>query len=261
MGFISNKKRSIFLLPTFFLALGVMPIATLASKIEWSYEGETSPEYWANLSPEFHLCSKGTQQSPIDITVAKSSDDLPELKFKYKKTPLIIKNNGHAIEVEYEQGSTLKLDGEKYRLLQFHFHTPSEHAKDGSAYPMEAHLVHINTSGQLAVVGIFMKQGKENKFIQKIWDYMPEEEGKIMVEDTRINIKKFLPDDNDEGEEYYHYAGSLTTPPCSEGVKWFVLNEAVEISAEQITQFQAIFPLNARPVQALNDRMIYERDD
>jgi len=256
MKYIPRRKHSIYLLPILLSTLLVISPTSFAA--EWSYEGETGPEFWAELSPEFHLCGEGTQQSPIDIVGAVEYEDAPTLKLKYKKTPLLIKNNGHTIEVEYEAGSMLKLDGEEYRLLQFHFHTPSEHAEDGSPYPMEAHLVHINSSGQLAVVGVFMEQGEQNEFIQKIWDYMPIEEGEMPVEDTHINVQNFLPDDDDE---HYHYAGSLTTPPCSEGVKWFVLKAPVEVSAGQIMQFQAIFPLNARPLQPLNDRIIHTSDD
>jgi len=258
MKHLSRNKHSIYFLPILFLSLGAISPTGFAAEVEWGYEGETGQEFWAELSPEFHLCGEGTQQSPVDIVAAMEYEDSPKVKLKYKKTPLVIKNNGHTIEVEYETGSMLKLDGEEYRLLQFHFHTPSEHTVDGGPFPMEAHLVHINSSGQLAVVGIFMEEGDENEFIQTIWDYMPIQEGEMLVENTDINVKHFLPDDD---EAYFHYAGSLTTPPCSEGVKWFVLNESVEVSAAQIMQFKAIFPLNARPVQALNDRIIHISED
>lgn len=183
-------------------------------------------------------------------------DDLAEIRFGYKSSPLKIVNNGHTIQVNIAAGSSATIDGDAYQLLQFHFHTPSEHNARGGSFPMEVHLVHKNAAGQLAVVGVFMKEGEHNDFIQNIWNSMPAHEGTVDV-DTAINAETLLPREH----EFFRYAGSLTTPPCSEGVKWSVMNHPIEISAAQIAQFRGVFALNARPVQPLNGRPISTNDD
>lgn len=238
----------------FLLSLFSITTITLAATIHWTYSGESGPENWGDLDPSFVLCKDGTSQSPIDLTNATSTE-LEDHRIVYRDTPLVIINNGHTIQVDYSGNSYMRLDKERYRLLQFHFHTPSEHTKDGQAYPMEAHLVHMNDNGQLAVIGVHMKVGDTNRFLEDIWANMPSEEGEIEV-DKEINVKDFLPDE----DGHYNYSGSLTTPPCSEGVNWIVLHKAVEISLQQLQAFQAIFPMNARPVQPLNDRVLYIED-
>jgi len=228
-----------------------------AATVEWSYEGNTGPEFWGYLSPDFATCKDGNSQSPIDIVNAVDGS-LAKLKFDYEPTPLDILNNGHTLEVEYEAGSSIDIGGNNYRLLQFHFHTPSEHNKASNVYPMEAHFVHVSTSGELAVVGVFIKEGSYNKELASILDNAPASKGTVAVHGEEINALDLLPKDT---SEYYHYTGSLTTPPCSEGVKWYVTDEKIEASSEQITQFQGFFEMNARPVQPLNGRVITERDD
>lgn len=232
-------------------------LAVSASEVHWSYSGHDGPEYWATLSPEFSLCGDGTQQSPVDILGITGSTDLADIKFSYKSTQLLVKNNGHTIQVDYAAGSKVTINGSAYELLQFHFHTPSEHQVDGVPFAMEGHLVHINKKGQLAVVGVFMKIGKHNKFIQKIWNVMPSTAGVQVVTNTKINAGSLLPD----SERFYRLAGSLTTPPCSEGVLWSVMQKPIQVSAAQVAQFQKIFSANARPVQPIYDRMISENDD
>jgi len=167
-------------------------------------------------------------------------------------------NNGHTLEVEYEDGSSIDIGGNNYRLLQFHLHTPSEHNKESSAYPMEAHFVHVSTSGELAVVGVFIKEGSYNKELASILDNAPASKGTVAVHGEEINAVDLLPEETDE---YYHYSGSLTTPPCSEGVKWYVMDEKIEASSEQIARFQGFFNINARPIQPTNGRVITEHDD
>lgn len=189
----------------------------------------------------------GQRQSPIDLPAAPSGD-LPKLSFHYRPTPLEAENNGHTIEVKVQSDSYLRIGQERYKLVQFHFHTPSEHRLNGQEFPMELHFVHRNALGELAVVGVFLREGAANPLIQEIWDAVHAEgAGEIDPEDL-------LPQDR----SYYRYAGSLTTPPCTEGVRWHVLAEPVDLSAAQVDEFRAIFPHNARPLQLLNARPVLE---
>lgn len=229
-----------------------------AASVHWSYEGESGPAFWGDLSPDFRLCKDGLKQTPINLYRARE-EKLPSLQIAYKDTPLTIKNNGHTIQVNYAAGSYLTVGGKKYQLLQFHFHTPSEHAKDGRSFDMEGHLVHIDEYGALGVLGVFMKAGDggDNEFLKPIWANMPATEGEVEVAGATVNVAKFLPKER----EYYNYAGSLTTPPCSEGVNWMVLEESIRISKEQLEKFRSLFELNARPEQPLNGRTIKVLDN
>jgi len=218
----------------------------------WGYAGEAGPEHWGDLSHEFTTCKDGRSQSPIDIAGAKEADS-PGIEFSYSDAPLEILNNGHAIQANYADGSHITVNGEEFELLQFHFHGPSEDTVDGKHYDMQAHLVHKNKSGGLAVVGVFLTKGKENDFIKALWAHMPEEEGvKNSVPEVMINAKSLLPEDG----TYYSFSGSLTTPPCTEGVKWMVMKQPVEVSEAQIKEFSSVIHMNARPTQPINDRVI-----
>lgn len=219
--------------------------------VHWGYTGDSGPEHWGDLSPDFKLCKEGRKQSPIDITGTKPAE-LAAIEINYQEVPLEILNVGHTIDVIYPPGSTMKVEGETFQLAQFHFHTPSEHTVAGKPFVMEAHLVHKNSDGTLAVLGIFMKEGNENPFIAGIWEHMPSEAGKTVAPEARVNVADFLPSDLG----YFNYSGSLTTPPGTEGVQWRVLKTPVEVSSEQVAKFAELFKANARPVQALNNREI-----
>jgi carbonic anhydrase len=222
-----------------------------AGDCHWSYEGSTGPaSWWKICSPKFCVCTGGVRQSPIDLA-GMTRAELPPLGFRYRRTPLAVLNNGHTIEVP-AGGSELRAEGQDYELIQFHFHTPSEHLFEGKEAPMELHFVHANALGELAVVGVMLREGAANPTLQKIWDIMPKTEGTAFDAKVRINPAALLP----AGHAYARYAGSLTTPSCSEGVRWFVLLDPVEASAEQIAAFRKIFPNNARPVQPRNGREI-----
>ena len=224
------------------------------SKTHWGYIGKEGPENWSNISPDFYACQSGKTQSPINLESAVDAD-LPPLKTNYKNTPLRIINNGHTIKVNYQPGSVLMLDNEPYELLQFHFHHPSEHEVEGESLPMELHLVHKSKKGSLAVVGVFLKEGKANPTLQKIWQAMPmKESSEITVSNVKINASDLLPEDQD----YYRYFGSLTTPPCSETVNWIVLKEPVEVSTQEVQKFAKVFPMNARPVQVVKRRFLLD---
>lgn len=260
---MNMNKRTKLLAGTAAAVLVTSAAAIGASSVHWSYHGDDGPDAWGFLLDDsghvaFPTCATGESQSPVDISSFDEEDDGPSIVFDYDATPLVVENNSHTIQVEYEPGSSISIDGDTYDLLQFHFHTPSEHTVRGQPYPMEGHLVHARAKGdevEIAVVGFLIEEGSHNEVLQGIWDVMPATEGKVEVDGTSINAEDLLPGD-DAGEEYYAYSGSLTTPPCTEGVRWQVLEEPIEASAAQIADFQAIFDMNARPVQELFGREI-----
>jgi carbonic anhydrase len=214
----------------------------------WSYSGKLSPEHWGSLSGEFSLCSSGRHQSPVDLGEAIKPTAVA-ISFHYKETPLQIVNNGHTIQINYAPGSYAEFGGKRYELAQFHFHSPSEHTVAGEHYEMEAHLVHRDAQGALAVVGVLLKSGNENAGLKAAWKNLPRTTGERAVEGMAVDASTLLP----VGREYYSYSGSLTTPPCSEGVSWYVMAEPVEVSVGQIDAFHAIVEPNARPVQPFAD--------
>lgn len=216
----------------------------------WSYEGDTAPGQWGHMSKDYEACSKGKSQSPIDISGA-TDEDLPDIAFSYKPSKLNMENNGHTIQVNYDKGSSIKVDGGDYELVQFHLHTPSEHTVAGKSFALENHLVHKNAKGELAVVGVLIEKGAENAAYKEIFANLLKKEEKKSF-DVTINAAELLPKD----KTYYGYAGSLTTPPCSEGVKWHVLKTPIQMSEAQIKAFSEIFKMNNRPVQPLGGRKI-----
>lgn len=218
----------------------------------WTYSGAHGPEHWADLSSEFSSCSIGRAQSPIDIREPQPAQ-LPPITFSYRASPLKIINNGHTIQINYATGSTMTVDGKTYELVQFHFHHPSEERINGQPYPMVAHLVHKDEGGKLAVVAVLLEAGNANQLISTLWDNLPSEQGKELdLDRVKVDATDLLPTDH----SYYTYAGSLTTPPCSEGVTWYVLQTPRPISKAQIDKFATIYPLNARPIQQLNGRIV-----
>jgi carbonic anhydrase len=235
---------------SFFL---VMSSPVLAAQLppHWSYGGTENPTQWGSISQDFALCELGNNQSPINIKNAIASTPA-KISFDYKSSPLSVVNNGHTILVTYAEGSTVTIDGQKYALLQFHFHTPSEHEVNAKASAMELHLVHRNAAGKLAVVGVMLNQGKANPLIEEIWKNIPATGKTNTVSDRLINAIALLP----SHKAYYSYDGSLTTPPCSENVKWNIFVEPMTISEEQIEAFEKFYQVDARPLQPTNDREI-----
>ncbi len=221
----------------------------------WTYEGETGPNYWGSMKSEFGLCSNGKQQSPVNITEAYAQDLAP-LQFQYQESKTNIQNNGHTIQLNYDPGSYLQLGSDRYQLLQFHFHTPSEESIGGQRYPMVAHLVHKNEAGQLAVVALLINQGNEdNEIINTFWKKMPTKHNETRsYDEIKYSVGDLLP----KNRSYWTLMGSLTTPPCSEGVRWLILKNPLQISAKQIARFKKEFPMNARPVQSLQQRAILD---
>ena len=222
--------------------------------VHWGYQGAGAPAHWAELEPEFKACGAGHKQSPIDIVGAVAAAQ-PELQFSYSNTTLSLVNNGHTIKANYAPGSSINVGGDSYQLLQFHFHSLSENKINGQFYPVEAHLVHANTAGELAVVGVMFAEGNANPLLEKLWSYTPSKPNSdLVVPTTSINVATLLP----ASSAYYGFTGSLTTPPCTEGVRWMVLQTPVTASAAQIAKFRSFFGDHDtnRPVQPLYGRVI-----
>jgi carbonic anhydrase len=247
------------------LACAVMvalPVVALGQESDWAYDEATGrgPSQWGQLASDYQACREGLSQSPVDLGLV-SPGPAPALQLRYSSTPLIVENNGHTIEVVIDEPSELRVAGQRYRLRQFHFHTPSEHQIAGASYPLEVHFVHASATGELAVLGMLFREGAANPVLEQILLNAPAEEGENHVEGASIEPRTLLP----RSLAYRAYAGSLTTPPCSEGVRWIVLQGMMEASAEQIDALRetlehvAEYPLNARPVQSLNGRSVTAR--
>ena len=247
------KKITSTLLSTS-VALALLSSLSMAkgSDAHWGYTGHDNPANWGELSPKYKMCSMGKNQSPINVTTSLDAD-LEVLRPKYGSNSKEILNNGHTIQVNVEAGSTLKVDGITFELKQFHFHTPSENHIDGKSFPLEAHFVHLDKEGNIAVLAVMFEEGEENKALSYVWEKMPK------GVDTKSALKlsgiseALLP----KNKDYYRFNGSLTTPPCSEGVRWLVLKTPVSISKAQVEAFLHIVRHpNNRPIQATNARVI-----
>jgi carbonic anhydrase len=219
----------------------------------WSYEGEGGPTRWARLRGDYATCATGKRQSPIDIREGIKVG-LEGIKFDYKPTQFRIIDNGHTVQVNVGESLGLKVMGKRYELQQFHFHRPSEEKVNGRAYDMVVHLVHKNDEGQLAVVAVLLENGGEHPLIQTLWNNLPLEQDMEMAPEEAIDLNKLLP----ENRAYWTYMGSLTTPPCTEGVVWMVLKQPVQVAPEQVAIFSRLYRSNARPVQPANGRLIKE---
>ncbi len=260
------------------LALAVASITTVyaESDIHWGYSGHEGPENWASLTADNFACT-GKNQSPINLTGFIEAELTP-IKFNYQTGGNEIINNGHTIQVNYEQGSRIELDGKIFNLLQVHFHAPSENHINGHSYPLEAHFVHASNDGDLAVVAVMYEEGSpkkvlqvhtdefrdkvvvavmapQDKMLENLWAVMPTQPGEKLTLSERINVDKLLPNHRN----YYRFNGSLTTPPCSEGVRWLVMKDVVTISKAQIVAFEEVLSEpNNRPLQAVNARPVLQ---
>jgi carbonic anhydrase len=219
----------------------------------WSYEGETGPANWAKLRADYAACAAGKRQSPIDIRDGIRVN-LETIRFDYKPMQFRIVDNGHTVQVNLGEGSSLMVMGKRYALQQFHFHRPAEERVNGRVYDMSVHLVHRNDEGQLAVVAVLLEKGADHPLIQSLLDNLPLEQNTEMAAELAIDPTRLLPDNR----AYWTYMGSLTTPPCTEGVLWMVLKQPVQVASEQVAIFSRVFRNNSRPVQAVNGRLIKE---
>ena len=255
--------------------LTISPLG-VAETPHFAYSGDHGPANWSKLSPEFAACQAGKSQSPVNLSGAQDVE-LPELHLTYSTLALRFVNNGHAVQanyaagttlaesyhdtapnrahVEYASGSTMGHRSSTFELKQFHFHSPSEHQLNGRNMPAEVHFVHADESGTLAVIGVFVAEGAAHPTISQLWEDLPRYEGEDNSLDKPISASDLLPTSND----YEYYQGSLTTPPCSEGVRWLMMKEPITMSGGQIAALkEAIGFDNNRPVQPLNGRVIFE---
>ena len=220
----------------------------------WTYEGEDGPDHWGELNADYETCASGRSQSPIDV-VNPDPADLANVTFQYQQEPLEIINNGHTVQVNYPAGSSITVDGTNYELIQFHFHSPSEHHVSGVPTAAELHLVHRDADGALAVVGVLLTEGAPSPALAPIFDNLPAQAGPAeTVPRVQVDATGMLPQDRTT----YRYPGSLTTPPCTEGVTWLLMTDPLEVSADQLAAYTQIYEGNNRPVQPLNDREVVE---
>ena len=268
--FAEEKKilRTVFLF--FFVALGDgwlvhqevgAAVQSQSKQVHWGYEGAHRPERWGQLSPQFAMCDEGRHQSPIDINVT-TPKSLDEIVFSYQPSSTDPLNNGHTVEVQYDPGSYVEIEGKRYDLIQYHFHDPSEHTYKGKHYTGELHLVHQHIDGEFAVIGVLYTIGKFNPTAELFLQNFPVHTGTQTHIDRNINVAEFLPSTS----QYYQYEGSFTTPPCSEGVHWFIMQGLAEISQQQWDRVQTLIVQGHqekkvnRPTQPLNGRPVYLRE-
>lgn len=226
--------------------------AAAHSEVHWSYSGETGPEEWGRLKPEFAQCYMGKAQSPVNIANPTRKDQ-PRFTFNYQPSKIEVINNGHTVQLNFDAGSQMEVDGRRYELQQVHFHSPSEHTVNGKRYPVDFHFVHKSTDGRLAVVGVMATSGNANAAYRTLLDYAPPAKGEERRNRSlTINAADLLP----RNRAVARYEGSLTTPPCTEGVSWNVLTTPIELSDAQIDQLRRIYPANGRPLQKRYEREI-----
>lgn len=236
------------------LSLSFSSQAFSASDPHWSYSGNHGPEHWGTLSSEFATCGSGKNQSPIDLTDTVKGE-LAALRMDYASAGEEVINNGHTIKIPYAGENTLTLDDRTFHLKQVHFHTPSEYTIEGHRYPMVAHLVHADSEGNLAVTAVMFEKGKKNSGLAEAWTQLPQQAGERNTLANGLSAEALLPEDQD----YYRLNGSLTTPPCTEGVRWLVMKTPVQVSDDQLTAMEnAIGHANNRPLQPVNARLVVE---
>jgi carbonic anhydrase len=219
----------------------------------WDYSGSGGPAHWGRMSSEFATCATGKRQSPIDIRDGIRVD-LEPIRFDYQPTAFRVIDNGHTVQVNLAAGNAIEVMGRRYELVQFHFHRPSEERVNGKQFDMVVHLVHKSLDGHLAVIAVLLERGRAQPIVQSVWNNLPLEKGEELAARTLLNPAELLPAVRD----YATYMGSLTTPPCSEGVLWMVMKQPVPVSDDQIGIFTRLYPMNARPIQPTSDRLIKE---
>ena len=224
-----------------------------AGAAHWDYAGSGGPGAWGQMKPEFATCGSGTRQSPIDIRDGIKVN-LDPVQFDYKPSSFRVIDNGHTVQVNVGPGNSIEVMGRRYDLLQFHFHRPSEERINGKQFDMVAHLVHKDLDGRLAVVAVLLERGSAHPLVQSVWNNLPLEKGEDVAARTTLDMNTLLPTER----SYFTYMGSLTTPPCSEGVLWMVMKTPMPIAPDQIGVFSRLYPMNARPLQSVAGRLIKE---
>jgi carbonic anhydrase len=225
-----------------------------AGATPWDYDGAFGPEAWGRL-PGFETCASGKRQSPIDIRDGIAVD-LEPIRFDYHPGSFSVTDTGHTVQVDVAPGNAITVMGRRYELTEFHFHRPAEERIEGRSFDMVVHLVHKDAAGHVAVVAVLLEPGTAQPVVQTVWNNLPLEKGEALKADVALDPAQLLPTDR----RYYTYMGSLTTPPCSEGVLWMVMKEPVPISPEQDAVFAHLYPMNARPIQQASGRLIKASD-
>ncbi len=223
-----------------------------ASSANWGYYGKLGPANWGKLESDFSECSHGKTESPIDIRKAKLDTALHPLEIHYLSGPISLVNNGHTVQGVVAPGSYIVVDGTRYDLQQFHFHHPAEHLVNGKVADVEIHLVHKSAAGAFAVVAVLVKEGQVNGALAELWPSLPPAIGATTKVTDPFDPRGLLPSD----QGYWTYSGSLTAPPCTEGVRWFVMEQSTELSQDQLQTFSRLYPYNARPAQPLDGRKV-----
>lgn len=220
--------------------------------MEWGYGKANGPVKWGDLCEAYEVCKLGQTQSPIDLPELPVESG-PSLDLRYHVASLNVVNNGHAIQMDCPAGSSIEIENDRYELKQFHFHGLSEHTVAGRAMAMECHFVHVDATGNLAVVGLFLEEGDDNPALEPLWSHLPQTVGeRIESASEEVDVAALLP----ERRSYFTYVGSLTTPPCSENVRWFVFDQAIPLSNKQLNTFRTLYADNYRPVQPLEGRSV-----
>jgi carbonic anhydrase len=245
------SKRTLIAAAAVASSLAAAGTALSQDPVEWSYEGRTGPDYWAGLSPAFAACGEGALQSPIDLRDARRRQ-AARIETGYRRTALEETNNGETIEVAPERSQELRVGARRYGLLQFHFHAPAEHVVAGEQAPLEIHFVHQAADGERAVLGVLVEEGRRNRAFARVAAAFPDAAGEQSRVDAPVDLTALLP----ASRRAYRYPGSLTTPPCSEGIRWMVLARPITVSAAQLRALERIVEGNARPVQPRNGRRL-----
>ena len=236
------------------MAVSLLSVTLAAEGVQWGYSGAVGPDKWSALDPSFALCAAGRNQSPIDLT-GMIEAELERATFTYIPGTKEILHNGHTVQVNYAPGSSLTVSRRSFELAQFHFHAPSENRIEGESFPLEAQLVHRDADGNLAVIAVLFREGVPNAVLAKLWKSFPDREGIRQPLGTPLDASGLLPAKRD----YFRFNGSLTTPPCSEGVIWLVMKDRMTASKEQIARLTTALEFaNNRPVQPLNARAVLQ---
>ncbi|HEX8611245.1 MAG TPA: carbonic anhydrase family protein [Telluria sp.] len=219
----------------------------------WSYEGETGPANWGKINAAWTKCDTGTRQSPIDLRDGMKVD-LEQISFDYKPSGFSVVDNGHTVQVTVGGGNFITVQNRSYELIQFHFHRPSEERVNGKGFEMVVHMLHKDPEGRLAMLAVLLERGKGNNMIQTVWNNLPLEKLDVVNPNVVLDVAEMLP----QRRDYFTFMGSMTTPPCNEGVLWLVMKQPMQASPAQMALFSRMYPLNARPIQASSGRMVKE---
>ena len=224
-----------------------------ANGTHWAYDGEFGPANWGKINAKWSQCGSGGRQSPIDLRDGMKVE-LEKLAFDYKPSSFSVVDNGHTIQVNLAGGNFLTVQNRSYELQQFHFHRPSEERINGKSFEMVVHLMHRDAEGRLAMLAVLLERGAAHDMIQTVWNNLPLEKHDTVQPSVVLDVSELLP----ERRDYFTYMGSLTTPPCTEGVLWMVMKQPIQASPPQMALFSRLYPFNARPVQANSGRVVKE---